>query len=73
MKQIYKENCNKKEHMYKKGDRFLLLKTWKTMFNQYAYLDPYVIKTVRNNGTDRGHKDKDTDTFNICNNTPYEE
>ena len=33
------------------GDRVLLKNAWPTKFNQDAFLDPYVITAVRNNGT----------------------
>ena len=65
------ENCNKKEFMYNKGDKILIKNTWKTKFNQDAYLGLYTITAVRNYGTTRAHKGKITDTFNICNITPY--
>ena len=55
-----------------KGTKFYL-KMRKTEFNQDAYLGPYRIIDVRHNGTARARKGKITDTFNICNMTPYKE
>ena len=37
--------------MYKQGEKVLLKNAWKTKFNQDAYIGPYIITTVRNNGT----------------------
>ena len=68
-----RENYNQKENTYNKGDKVLLKNEWKTKFNQDAYLGPYAIIAVRNNDTVRAHKGKITDTFNICNITPYKE
>ena len=59
--------------MYNKGDKVLLKNAWKSKFNQDAYLRPYKITAVRNNGIVRAHKGKMIDTFNICNITPYNE
>ena len=44
-----------------------------TKFNQDAYIGPYVITAVRNNGTVRVRKGKVMDTFNIQNLAPYKE
>ena len=57
--------------MYNKGDKVLLKNAWKTEISQNAYLEPYTITAVRNNGTVRAHKGEITDTFNIRNITPY--
>ena len=42
--------------MYKQGDGVLLKNVWETKFNQDAYLGPYAITVVRNDGTVRVHK-----------------
>ena len=68
-----RENKKRKTHEYKTGDKVLLRNAWKTKFNQNAYLGPYVITAVRDNGTVRAHKGRITDTFNIRNLTPYKE
>ena len=67
------KNCNQINHTYKKGDKVSLKNARKTKFNQEAYLGPYIITDVRNNGTVRAHKDKVADTFIIQNLTPYKE
>ena len=64
---------NRKEHTYNKGDKVLFKNASKNKFNQDAYLGPYTIIAVRNNGTVRARKGKITDTFNICNITLYKE
>ena len=61
------ENRNQINLTYKKGD------VWKTKFNQDAYIGPYVITAVRNNGTVKACKGRVTDTFNIRNLSPYKE
>ena len=67
------KNKKRKNHAYQIGDKVLLRNAWKTKFNQDAYLGPYVITAVRNNGTVRARKGRVTDTFNIRNLTPYKE
>ena len=67
------ENCNQIKLKYEKRDKVLLKNTWKTIFNQDAYLGLYVIIAVRNNSTVRACKGKFMDTFNIQILTPYKE
>ena len=67
------DNRNRKEHTYNKGGKVLLKNAWKTKFNQDAYLGPYTITAVRNNGTVRARKGKIRDTFNIRSITLYKE
>ena len=43
--------CKNRNSKYEQGDKVLLKNAWKTKFNQDFYLDPYVIASVRNNGT----------------------
>ena len=62
-----------KTYAYQTGDKILLRHISKSKFNQNAYLDPYVITAVRDNGTVRASKSTITDTFNIFNLTPYNE
>ena len=68
-----RENRNRKNHTYKQGDKVLLKNAWKTKFSQDAYIGPYVITAIRNNGTVRDRKGRVTDTFNIRNLTLYKE
>ena len=56
------EKFNKKEDKYNKGDKVLLKNTLNTKFNQDAFLDPFIITSVRNNGSVRASKSKVTDT-----------
>ena len=67
------ENSKWRNHMYKQGDKILLKNTWKTKFNQDAYLGPYVIKVVRKNHAVRACKGRVMDIFNIQNQTPHKE
>ena len=66
------ENKTRVSHEYKVGDEILLKNAWKTKFNQDAYLGPYTITAVRNNGTVRARKGKVTDTYNLRNIKPYQ-
>ena len=68
-----RENKNRVPHEYKIGDKVLLKNAWKTKFNQDAYIGPYIITAVRNNGTIRARKSNVTDTFNLRNMTPFKE
>ena len=67
------ENKKHRTNMYQTGDKVLLRNAWKTKFNQNAYLGPYAITAVRDNGSVRARKGRITDTFNICNLTLYKE
>ena len=55
-----RENRNQISHMFKQGDKVLLKNTWKTKFNQDAYIGPYVITAVRNNDIVRACKGRVT-------------
>ena len=68
-----RENCYWINHTYKQVDKVLLKNAWKTKFNQHAYIGPYVITAIRNNGTVSARKGIVTDKFNIQNPTPYKE
>ena len=68
-----RENKNRVLHEYKVGDKVLLKNGWKTKFNQDAYIGPYTITAVRNNGTVRARKGNVTDIFNLHNITPFKE
>ena len=50
------ESGNQINYTYKQGDKVLLKYGWKTKFNHNSYLGPYIITTVRNNGTVRAKK-----------------
>ena len=68
-----RENKLRKDHTYNIGDKVLLKNAWPTKFNQDAFLGPYVITAVRNNGTVRARKGRLTDTYNIRNLVPFRE
>ena len=68
-----RENKNRVLHEYKVGDKVLLKNALKTKFNQDAYIGPYTITAVRNNGTVRARKGNVTDAFNLRNITPFKE
>ena len=68
-----RENKLRKDHTYNIGDKVLLKNVWPTKFNQDAFLGPYVITAVRNNGTVRARKGRLTDRYNICNLVPFRE
>ena len=68
-----RENCNWINHTYKQGDKVSLKNAYKTKFNPNAYIGPYLITAIRNNGTARAHKGRVMDTYNIQNLTPYKE
>ena len=59
--------------MYKVGDKVLLKNAWTTKFNQDAYLGPYTIAAVHDNGTVRARKGRVTDMFNLLNITSFTE
>ena len=67
------ENHNQINHTYKQEDKVLLENAWKTKFFLDAYIGPYLIIAVRNNGTVRACKGRVTDTFAIRNLTFYKE
>ena len=68
-----RENSRRKDHTYKIGDKVLLKNAWPTKFNQDAFLGPYKVTAVRDNGTVRARKGRITDTFNIRNLVPFRE
>ena len=65
------ENKLRIDHTYNIGDKVLLKNVWSTKFNQDAFLGPYVITAVRNNGTICTHKGRLTDMYNIRNLVPF--
>ena len=68
-----KDNCHTQYHVYCTGDKFLLKIAWKMRLNQNGYIGPYTVTEVRNNGTVRAHRVNITDTYNLCNITPFKE
>ena len=65
------ENRRRQSHVYHIGDKALLKNARKTKFNQYAYIGPYTVTEVWNNGTVGAHRGNITDTYNLRNITPY--
>ena len=68
-----RENRRRQSHVYNTGDKVLLKNAWKTKFNQDAYIGPYTVTEVRNNGTVRARRGNVTDTYNLRNITPFKE
>ena len=67
---IQKEYCHRQSHVYHTGDKVLLKNVWKTKFNQDAYIGPYTVTEVWNNGTVRACRSNITDTYKLCNIIP---
>ena len=59
--------------MYCTEDKVLLKSAWKTIFNIDAYIGPYNVTEVQNNGTARAREGNVTDTYNLRNITPFKE
>ena len=68
-----KQNCHRLSHVYHTGDKVLLNNAWKTKFKQDAYIGPYTMTEVQNNGTVHACKDNITDTYNSRNITSFKE
>ena len=64
-----KENRKRQSHKYHTGDKVLLKDTWKTKFNQYAYIGPYTLTEHQNNAL----KGNVIDTYNLRNITAFKE
>ena len=67
------ENRRTQSHVYCIEDKVLLKNAWKTKFNQDAYIGPYTVTEVRNNGIARSCKGNVIDTCNLRNITPFKE
>ena len=68
-----KENCCRQSHVYCAGGKVLLQNAWKTKFNQDAYIGPYTMTEVWNNGAACTLRGNVTDTYNMCNITAFKE
>ena len=68
-----KENSLRQSHVYHIGDKVLLKNAWKTKLNQDAYIGPYTVTEVWNNGIVRAHKGNIIDTYNLRNITAFKE
>ena len=68
-----KENRRRQSHVYRTGHKVLLKNELKTKFNQDAYIGPYTVTEVRNNGIVSAHKGNVTDTYTLRNITPLKE
>ena len=53
--------------MYRTGDKVLLSNAWKIKFSHDAYIGPYTVTEVRNNGSVRDCKCNDIDTYTLRN------
>ena len=67
------ENHIRLTHVYHTGDKVLLKNAWKTKLNHDAYIGPYTVTEVRNNGIVRDRKGNITDSYNLRNITSFEE
>ena len=68
-----KENRRRQSHVYHTGDKVLLKNAWKTKFNQDAYIGPYTVNKVQNNGTIHTRGVNVTDTYNLLNIPAFKE
>ena len=68
-----KENRQRQSYVYCTGDKVLLNNAWKAKFNHYAYIGPYTVTEVQNNGTVRARRGNVTDTYDLRNITPFKE
>lgn len=68
-----KENKKRLKYEYKINDRILIKNYSKTKYGQAAYVGPYTVTRVNNNGTLRYKKGVVTDVVNIRNAVPYKE
>ena len=66
-----KENRRGQSHVYRTRDKVLLNNAWKTKFNHDAYIGPYTVTEVQNNGTVRARRGNITNTYNLRNITPF--
>jgi len=69
-----RENANRKPHTYNVGDKVLIKNDWSAKYRKVAFLGPYPITNVNNNGTVRvALNDIVTDVYNIRNVRPFRE
>ena len=68
-----KENKKRLKYEYTINDRILIKNYTKTKYGQAAYVGPYTVTRVNNNGTLRYKKGVVTDVVNIRNAVPYKE
>ena len=68
------ENASRKPHTYKVGDKVLIKNDWSAKYRKVAFLGPYPITNVNDNGTVRvALNDMITDVYNIRNVRPFRE
>ena len=69
-----KENARRKHHVYNVGDKVLIKNDWSAKYRKVAFLGPYPITNVNDNGTVRVTlNDKVMDVYNIRNVRPFRE
>ena len=68
-----KENRRRQSHVYHTRDKVLLKNAWRTKLNQDAYIGPYTMTEVWNEGTVSARKGNVTDTYNLRNITRFKE
>ena len=68
------ENASRKPHTYNVGDKVLIKNDWSAKYRKVAFLGPYPITNVNDNGTVRvALNDMVTDVYNIRNVRPFRE
>ena len=69
-----RENASRKPHTYNVGDKVLIKNDWSAKYRKVAFLGPYPITNVNDNGTVRvALNDIVTDVYNIRNVRPFRE
>jgi hypothetical protein len=66
-----RENAKRKDYKYEVGDQVLVKAEQSSKYGSDAYLGPYTVAAVYDNGTVRVDEGTVTDTYNIRNVTPY--
>ena len=67
------ENKNRKDHIYKTGDKLMITQYKYAKYAKLAYKSWYKITHVHNNGTLNVQMDKVNDVYNVRNIYPYKE
>ena len=68
-----KKKRRRQSHVYRAGHKVLLKNAWKTNFNEDAYVGPYIVTEVWNNGTVSPRRINVIDFFNLRNITAFRE
>ena len=68
-----KENCCRQSHVYRTVDKVLSKNARKTKFYPDAYIGPYTLTKVWNNGAVHAHRGNVTDTYDLLTIFPFKE